>query len=144
MLTPVRFVRGVFALLLLVTWPAITSHALLERLGVIHQVNGDHDHHHPNDASAKHEHEHEPHSENHEFAHGDYFAKLGSDGAPSRVDLQIYEIALVPIHFQRPADCRNISLLGPAPPGTSPPELLHRWNFILRTAVDARAPSFLS
>jgi hypothetical protein len=145
----VRFVRSVFALVLLAAWPAVTSHALLERFGIIHQVHNDHDldhHHHFDRPSHEHDrqHEHEHNSGNHDFAHGDYLARLGNDDAPLGLDLPIYEITSVAILCQCPVHCRDISPLGPAPPGVAPPEYLHVWNFLHRTALDARAPSSLS
>src|SRR5438552_123982 len=37
-----------------------------------------------------------------------------------------------------------IEASGPAPPGVAPPELPRTWHFVSRTALPARAPSYLS
>jgi hypothetical protein len=33
---------------------------------------------------------------------------------------------------------------GPAPPGVAPPEFPQTWHFVSRTALPARAPTYLS
>jgi hypothetical protein len=131
----VRWVRSIFALLLLAAWPAVTSHSLLEQFGLIHEVH--HDHH--SDGGS-----HEHNSDNHDFADGDYIAKLNGDTGPLRVDLQFYEVPWSTAALQSTNNISDVNTLGPAPPGVAPPEILRSWNFLHRTAVHARAPSFIS
>jgi hypothetical protein len=132
----VRWVRTIFALLLLAAWPAVTSHSLLEQFGFIHEVHEDH--HHSDGGS------HEHNSDNHDFADGDYVAKLDGGTGPLWVDIQLYEVPWLAVAFASIISVSDVNALGPAPPGVAPPEFLRSWNFLHRTAVDARAPSFIS
>lgn len=137
---PVRFVRRIVALLLLAAWPALTSHSLLELIGVIHQSHEAHaahhhdHHHHPDDPS----HEHGP--ADHDFADGGYIAKSSNNSAPFRA-LPQTQTALWAIASTHQTELVAGAAFGPAPPGVAPPEFLQTWNFLHRTAIDARAPS---
>lgn len=126
-------VCSVFAFVLLAIWPAVTSHALLEQLEVIHHVHDDHD-----DDGGSHEHN----GDNHEFADGDYTRPVTEFGvqpslggivfceAPS--SLSIEELSL------------RSALPGPAPPGSAATTFLKSsWQFLSRTALPVRAPSSL-
>ena len=117
--------------LLLAIWPAVTSHALLQQFGLIHQA---HHHHHGDDGS------HEHHSDNHAFADGDY-TSAGTAQGIAKPQLATPAAALLfPVPFSFSALLINGSP-GPAPPRAAPPLLQHSWCFLLRTALPARAPS---
>lgn len=137
------------ALFLAAIWPAVTSHALLEQAGFIHQVhaNGDH-HHHPHDPDHRHHHHeegsHEHNADDHDFADGKYWAKTSPNKTPKPNFPLLYQSAGISRLVTDSTGLRDPNDFGPAPPGALPPELLHRWNFVLRTAVNARAPSRLS
>ena len=60
----------IVAVLLVLLWPAVTSHSLLTHSGIIHVVHSDHahdDHDHHEDEGS-----HEHNGDNHAFADGDY------------------------------------------------------------------------
>lgn len=120
-------------MLLLALWPAVTSHALLEQAGLIHEV---HDDHHGEEGS------HEHNADNHTFADGDY---LSANGAKSlkKPESNVISTALFQTVFPSSVFLRNDSP-GPAPPGAAPPHLLKSWSFLLRAALPVRAPSFIS
>jgi hypothetical protein len=121
-------------MLLLAIWPAITSHALLQHVGLIHEV---HDDHHGDGGS------HEHNDDHHIFADGDYTftsaAKTVSKPESSS------KVAPSDYHFLSyfPVDLR-IDPPGPAPPGAALPHLQQSWQFLLRAALPVRAPSFIS
>lgn len=132
----VRRVRNIVALVLLAFWPAMTSHPLLQHLGLIHQVHEDHD-------SSGDSHEHD--ADNHAFADGDYL--LGSKDVS--VWKPVASAAVLPfataiLLSMETLARREVFNSGPAPPGTAPPELSHRWQFSFRAALPVRAPSFAS
>jgi hypothetical protein len=131
----VTMLRSVFALLLLAIWPAVTSHALMERFELIHEVHYDHEQH---SNGGSHEHS----ADDHDFADGGYFAKTSGNSAPLRVDLWSYQAASLTV-FLFWADSIALKGFGPAPPGVAPPEYLHSWQFLHRTSADVRAPSSL-
>lgn len=130
-----------FALFLAAVWPAVTSHALLEQAGLIHQVHADHHHSHDHDHDGG---SHEHKADDHDFADGGYWAKNSPAKSARPNSALLYQTHWLAAVLTNPPVDHQPADFGPAPPGTSPPELLHRWNFVLRTAVDARAPSFLS
>ena len=130
-----------FALILAAVWPALTSHALLERAGLIHEVHPNH--HHPHD----HDHDggsHEHNADDHDFADGGYWAKTSPTKTAKPNFALLYKTSWLDTALTNSPLDDQLADFGPDPPGASPPELLHRWNFVLRTAVNARAPSFLS
>jgi hypothetical protein len=130
-----------FALCLAALWSAVTSHALLEQANFIHPVHEDHHHaHHHDPAGGSPEHN----ADEHDFADGGYWAKTSPTKTPRPNVALLYETAWLAAVFTHAALLHEPAYFGPAPPGTLRPELLHRWNFLLRTAIDARAPSFLS
>jgi hypothetical protein len=124
------------ALALLAFWPVMTSHALLQHWGVIHEVHSDHD-----SGDGSHEHD----SDNHAFADGGYLRGSSS----IQVTKPLSSVVLIPfatatllaIAFSLQ---REVRPCGPAPPGTAPPELSHNWQFSFRAALPARAPSLVS
>ena len=150
-----RLFCKVVATVLVVLWPAVTSHALLTHGGIIHVVYPDehseggggaghqhlshaqhHDHEHDDDS-------HEQNSDNHAFADGDYrsttvtklvfkpsLSALFTAASTIAVPVQVYE------HL--------VDSPGPAPPGSTPQILQQTWQFSNRTAVLGRAPSFVS
>jgi len=132
----VRFVRGIFALLLAALWPAVTSHALLEQAGVIHQVHAEH--HHPHHGP------HEHNSDNHDFADGKYWAKTSGTKTPKPNFALAYQCAWLAAPVSNLSSTIEATDAGPGPPGTAPPELLRPWNFLLRAAANPRAPTFTS
>jgi hypothetical protein len=129
----VRWVRTFVAMLLLAIWPAVTSHALLEQAGLIHEA---HDDHHGGDGS------HEHNSDNHAFADGDY-ASGNSAKSVKKPEFSVVSTALLQTAPSLSVFVRN-DPPGPAPPGTAPPHLLKSWSFLLRTALPVRAPSSIS
>lgn len=123
------------ALMLLAIWPVMTSHALLQRFGVIHEVHHDHD-----GGAGSHEHGSDPH----DFADGGYLRGLTTILLHKIIGLAAMLIVafavLLPFHAPAPRDGHS----GLAPPGTAPPEISHRWQFAFRAALPVRAPSFAS
>jgi hypothetical protein len=140
----VSLVRSIFAVLLLAAWPAVTSHALLERYGIIHEVHADHHHsqasHHDHGAGRG---SHEHNDNNHDFADGGYVAKIGSNGLAYGVGCALYVVTSSAVVLES-IDTETRIVFGPAPPGIAPPEFLHSLNFLLRTSADVRAPSSLA
>jgi hypothetical protein len=143
------------AIVLVVIWPAFTSHTLLTHGGIIHVVHSD-DHREKRDDAAHqhlshaqhHDHDHDEDShehngDNHAFADGDYrstsvtklvfkpsLSALFTAGATTAVAFQVCE------HL--------VDSPGPAPPGSTPQILQQTWQFSNRTAIPGRTPSFLS
>ena len=136
---PVIRLRAIVSLLLVAFWLPASSHALLEYSGLIHERHADHDDHHA-ESSGSHEHD----ADNHDAADGKY--------APSStlVRVPLPDAVTSPLLFcglglnwtselhidQQPS--------GLAPPGTAPPLLPSGWQFLFRTALPCRAPSFAS
>jgi hypothetical protein len=130
---PVNRVRIVIASVLLVLWPGVTSHALLQRLELIHEFHHDHD-----GGGGSHEHDSD---DDHEFADGGY---LNSSGGVSVLKTLLAEsehcfaatLPLAPLNLNS-----AVFNSGLAPPEAAPLELLHSWQFSFRAALPARAPS---
>ena len=125
----VGLARTFCAIVLLALWPAVTSHALLQQAGLIHEF---HDDHHGGEGS------HEHNSENHDFADGDYTSATGAKA------LQKPDTVVCTELWQAVSECSirlRYDAPGPAPPGTAPPLLQKSWSFLLRTALPVRAPS---
>ena len=121
-------------MLLLAIWPAVSSHALLQQAGLIHEF---HDDHHHGDGGS-----HEHNSDNHDFADGDYTSG-GAAKALKKPEFLLAPTALLQTAAHGSILLRNYSP-GPAPPGTAPPLLLKSWYFLLRAALPVRAPSVIS
>jgi hypothetical protein len=124
------------AWVLLAGWPVLTSHALLQHWGVIHEVHADH---HSGDGSHEHD------ADNHAFADGGYLSGANNVKVTKPLSVALFIscfvarlLALICL-FER-----EFRFFGPAPPGTSPPELSRIWQFFSRAALPVRAPSFLS
>jgi hypothetical protein len=152
------------AVLLVAIWPAVTSHTLLEFLGVIHVAHHDtaiigksawehphhhhhhgegHSHHHPAENGAERGGQNEDSDDHHIFADGDYAWTHGGKTL-TKPELSVCgspalfcgsSLNLVEAELDSP---------GPAPPGTAPPLLQKSWQFFLRAAVPVRAPSIIS
>jgi hypothetical protein len=135
-LIPVQRLKPFVAVLLAVMWLLASSHALLEQFELIHQTHADHD----ADSSGSHEHD----ADNHDAA--DAKCTLAS----THVSVPLPDSVAMPLLFCAPGlnwtcdlDAESDSS-GLSPPGTAPPQLLHRWQFSFRTALPARAPSLIS
>ena len=123
-----RVLKTVAVLLLLALLVLATSHALLEQAGVIHTADSQHD----ND---------------HDAADGLCVNATTHVAAP-QFSLAVSPAPLAEVEFWL-ATCAVIDgsvaeASGPAPPGVAPPELPQIWHFVSRTALPARAPSYLS
>jgi hypothetical protein len=143
------------AIVLVLLWPAMTSHALLTHSGLIHIVHADHhDEAHRSDAHrhlSHHQHDdhdhdegsHEHNGDNHAFADGDYRSTTAGK--------LIFKPSLIPafiVFAGSTALLQQCEILvdspGPAPPGSEPQILQQTWQFSNRTAIPVRAPSALS
>jgi hypothetical protein len=130
-----RAAKLIIALVLVIAWPVVTSHAWLQQIGWIHHSHEEH-------GSAGHSHEHLP--DNHEFADGDYapgsaFAKVLK---PASLDLGAFSLwsgAEPGPRGERAVSGNPLVRAGPSPPG-----LLDSLHFALRTAQPTRAPSLAS
>ncbi|MCI0541368.1 MAG: hypothetical protein L0Z50_39725 [Verrucomicrobiales bacterium] len=127
--------RNIVALLLLVFWPLVSSHPLLQYLGLIHVVHADH-----SGGNASHEHN----ADNHAAADGGYVA--GSNSTQLTKPLLVTSVLPFTVALLLAAICLNrlTSSSGRAPPGVAPPDLRQRWQFSFRAALPPRAPSFAS
>jgi hypothetical protein len=127
-----RFVQKCSAVLLLVLWPALTSHTLLEQLHLIHVV---HDDHHGEGGS------HEHNADNHQFADGDYTI--------TSTKIALNKPSFVKAHGLLAEFVIAAASISDEVPGPAPPPLLKTlglaasWQFQYRTALPVRAPSFL-
>ena len=128
--------RVIVSLLLVALWLPASSHVLLEHFELIHQVHADHD----ADSSDSHEHD----AYNHEAADG--MCAVSS----THVSVPLPDSMAMPMLFCSPGLSWVSELRveqqpsGLAPPGTAPPMLLSGWQFLFRTALPGRAPSFAS
>ena len=123
-------------MLLVLSWPALTSHAFLQHVNLIHEVHTHHGDDHP----------HEHHADNHAFA----------DGVCTQASIKKLNVGSA-------SDCKPASgfnwmtELNPSlfegsvktsgslsPPILGPAGLAAVWQFHLRLALPARAPSLLS
>ena len=135
-LREVKSLRFIIAPLLVALWLPASSHVLLERWELIHQVHTGHD----ADSDDSHEHD----ADNHEAADGKCASSSTHVSVPlpemvaSADTLSVLGLAWVlELHLERHPS-------GLDPPGTAPPQLCHRWQFSFRTALSARAPSIAS
>ena len=137
-----RYMQLIVVLLLVAFWLPTSSHALLQHVGWIHQK---HDHerdshseadHHP-DSEGQHEHD----ADNHAAADGLCMVASGKVHVPTPVFVATPGWLLVAL-LTPSADANGMALhSGLSPPGTSPPEYSHIWQFSLRAALPVRAPS---
>jgi hypothetical protein len=119
--------RTVAVLLLLALWVPATSHAALEHAGLIHTEDFQHqDDHDAADGLCV-------NAVTHVQTPQPSFALIS--GAPA--DLEFCLAAAFVL------DGSVSEASGPAPPGVAPPELPQTWHFVFRTALLARAPSYL-
>lgn len=118
-------------MLLLVIWPALTSHALLQQVGLIHQA---HEHHHHGGGS------HEHNSDHHVFADGDYIG-LSPGKILFKPSLISLPASATPVVASVLSIQRRVDSPGRPPPANTPALLQRIWHFSLRTALPARAPS---
>jgi hypothetical protein len=127
------------ALLLLAVWPAVSSHAVLQHSGLIHQFHDDHDED-ADEPGGSHEH----HANGHDVADGQCVLSAKEVSVPTHhadvMPFVVWWLAAASMPELSPE--RHPS--GLAPPGLAPPELSHRWQFFFRAALPARAPSFVS
>ena len=122
-------------LLLVVLWPGVSSHALLESFGWIHEAPEDHHHHSEPEGSS------ESHHDDHNAADGRCLrsstsVQVETPPLTQSAGLSLF-VASAPAHHA----CRSLPPSGLAPPGVGPPTFISPWQFILRTALPARAPS---
>lgn len=140
MIHPVTLVWNIMAMLMLVTWPVMSSHPLLQQFGLIHEIHADHDDDDDGGDGRPHEHN----ADNHSFADGGYLRNSSSIS----VIKPAFSIPALPpltaIFCSFEACAAEISHSGPAPPGIAPPELTLGWQFAFRAALPVRAPSFIS
>ena len=128
-------VRNIVALLLLAIWPAISAHPVLEHFGLIHEAHTDHD----ADSDGSHDHD-----DDHAVADGSCLLTLAKVKVPPSPDT-VAQLLVFYISTQRTFDPLTYhQAYGLAPPGTAPPLLITSWQFLSRTALSARAPSFIS
>ena len=124
----VNRVKTVAVLVWLALWVPATSHALLEQAGVIHTPDSQHD-------------------DDHDAADGLCVNATTHVAAPQFI-LAVSPAPLAEVEFWLAAcaviDGSVAEASGPAPPGVAPPELQQTWHFVSRTALPARAPSYLS
>ena len=124
------------SILLLVLWPAISAHPLLEHLGLIHTDHAEHG----SGATGSHEHD----DDDHDAADGQCILTSGD------VKVPVAPLGFTPF-FSAPSDLvwtlgltADPDPSGLAPPGIGPPELTKRWQFLSRSALPVRAPSLPS
>ncbi len=132
----VKVAHLMLTLLLVALWLPASSHVLLEHLGLIHEAHSDHD----SDSTGSHEHD----DDNHSVADGNCL--LTPTGVKVPAPQQAFPLSLIGYLAKEWAfdlDRHQIPS-GLAPPGTTPPELSHRWQFSSRAALPVRAPSFVS
>jgi len=119
-------------LFLISLWIPMSSHAFMERADWIHQeaTEQDSDHHH-----------------DHDGADG-ICVRTASHIEVPQPDFGGWVTPLAAAEFWYAAsavvDSEAAEANGPAPPGAAPPELSQTWHFSYRTALPARAPSYLS
>ena len=132
-----KFLQNSLALLLLAVWPVLSAHPVLQHLGLIHEARADHD----VDSNGSHGHDDEG---DHDGADGQCLPALTTVKVPSpQSTLTLFQICYFVTESAFDLERQQL-FFGLAPPGTSPPEVSHRWQFSFRTALPARAPSFVS
>ena len=147
--------RNLVAMMLVAIWPVVTSHTLLESLGVKDdpdRADANHHHHHhgnpdPHHHDQKHEksdsEEHREHNaDNHTFADGDYAWTPAAKTL--KAGLSIWNLVAFFCASSLSSIEAKLDSPGPAPPGAAPPLIQKTWQFSVRAAVPARAPSIIS
>jgi hypothetical protein len=114
-------------------WPIATCHSLLETIELIH-LDQHHAHHHDSGGEDK------DHDSDHDFADGNYFSRTTQDAVKGLDRVLLFQWLWLAAILPELSKV-EMSLEGPAPPGVAPPDLIHCWNFVHRTALAARAPS---
>jgi hypothetical protein len=132
----VTLLRFILAPLLVAVWLPASSHPLLQYAGLIHARHADHD----ADSSASHE------QNEHDHDAADGLCGLSSTHVSVPIPAVVATGFLPCLVGLGSAPEHGIELRpsGLSPPGTAPSYLSHRWQFSLRTALPARAPSLIS
>ena len=123
-------IKVAVTMLLLALWVPLTSHSLMEQLEWIHQERG---HSHSDSGDADHD-------------AADGLCRIESNDCP--LTTPHFETALFAVPLDASpgrvgdAECLIFGA-GLAPPGAAPAELVQNWQFVFRTALSPRAPSFL-
>jgi hypothetical protein len=138
----VHRVAIILSLLLVAVWLPASSHALLQHIGLIHQVHAHDDHADGHDAGSSGSHEHD--ADNHDAADGLCLASAAKVHVPTPIFVVLPDWLAVPVATLM-TDANFAALhSGLSPPGSAPPELSHRWQFSFRAALPVRAPSLVS
>jgi hypothetical protein len=139
----VRRLKSIVALALVAFWLPASSHAFLQHIGFIHQIH-EHDVAVEVDHDSEAEHPHDHDGDSHAIADGLCLFASGKVELAKPVTLPA--LPWVITEFCTAINIPSAIALhsGPSPPGVAPPELSHRWQFSLRAALPARAPSFIS
>ena len=116
--------KTILVLLMLALWVPATSHALLESAGLIHQAHAD------SDSDGDHDHE----------AADGVVLLPSSVNAPGMSAALVYALPMIVFLLPEPIEIRLTDRIDS---GTSPP-LPNIWQFVHRTALPVRAPSFVS
>ena len=124
---------------LLAVWPVLSAHAWLEAIGLIHIAHSEQA---PGCDGPDDPHDH--HDADHDVADGLCLLSSHSLDVPAPSMPAIHAGFLWEIVEGTTGPALSPYPSGLAPPGTSPPELIHRWQFSFRTALPARAPSFVT
>lgn len=128
------------ALIMVAFWLPSSSHAWLQASGFIHADPPNHLDSHHEDSDDAHEHG----ASNHAVADGLCRTVTGSVSVPMPGSQIAYVLDLAVLWSLSESARSNPERLGPSPPGIAPPELSCQWQFSSRTALPARAPSFVS
>ena len=136
MLAMLNRLRTIVSLLLTLVWFAASSHELLERFELIHQVHED------DNAASPGSHDYDT---NHPDA-ADGKATLSSGHVDFPAPNLVANRFLVASSQLDETSSRQVQVCfsGLSPPGTAPPQFSHRWQFSFRTALPPRAPSLIS
>lgn len=163
----VRWMRAGAVGLLAAVWLLASSHVLLHRIGVIHEVHHDHHHHDPfasvlgalqADAAPTVDQHADPHTDDptgetpvHEHDHRQHDAADGRCQLTASDSLlhPAPELRLLPGPDLQPTSPPATSVASRDPrgrpgAGSGPPGLTRRWQFLQRTALPVRAPSRLA
>jgi hypothetical protein len=147
--SPMKIVWFMVTWLLAAVWAPASSHALLERAGMIHVPHADHGHgagddgdHAPGQAVPG---SHEHGEDNHEAADGRCLISSAKPQLAKPVSSSIAPflacgLAAIADGLCR---CRECPRSGLPPPGPAPPELSQIWQFSSRAALPVRAPAFI-
>jgi hypothetical protein len=137
---PLRRFWVILSLILATFWVPASSHGLLQRLGLIHERHAAHAEAHHHDSESSHEHD----GNSHDLADGICRTEASGVQVPVATADFIQAAWVAVVWGLNDTLIDGLDRSGPAPPGTSPPELLQVWQFSLRTALPVRAPSLAS